>query len=80
MPVILHMELGSDTVIYPFKFNAVWLEDPNFVSLVRTNWAVNFGSKVLNPMDSMVKKLKRLKILVVVWERKKKVKGKKELL
>jgi hypothetical protein len=28
----------------------------------------------------MVKKLKRLKILVVVWERKKKVEGKKELL
>jgi hypothetical protein len=31
-------------------------------------------------MDSMVKKIKRLKILVVVWERKKKVEGKKELL
>jgi hypothetical protein len=45
MPVILHMELGSDTVIYPFKFNVVWLEDPDFVSLVRTNWAVFLGQR-----------------------------------
>jgi hypothetical protein len=80
MHVILHMELGSDIVIYPFKFNVVWLEDQDFVSLVRANWVILLGTEVLNPMDSLVKKIKRLKIQVTVWERKKKVEGKKELV
>jgi hypothetical protein len=31
-------------------------------------------------MDSLVKKIKRLKTLVVVWERKKKVEAKEELV
>jgi hypothetical protein len=58
MPMIIHLEQGNDTVNYPFKFNAVWLEDPNFVNLVRTNWAGLLDTKVLNPMDSLVKRIK----------------------
>jgi hypothetical protein len=80
MPVLLQLEFGSDFVSYPFKFNAVWLEDQDFISLVRTRWAGLLGAEVLNPMDSLVKKLKRLKSLVTVWERKKKVEGKKEMI
>jgi hypothetical protein len=37
------------------------------------------GTKVLNPMNSLVKNIKRIKILVTVWERNKRVDGKKEL-
>jgi hypothetical protein len=72
MPVIIHLEQGNDIVSYPFKFNAVWLEDPDFVNLVRTNWVGLLGTEVLNPMDSLVKKLKLLKSLVIVLGKKEK--------
>jgi hypothetical protein len=38
MPVILHVENEIGKVSYPFKFNLVWLEDPEFVDLVSENW------------------------------------------
>jgi hypothetical protein len=80
MPVILHLEAVKDQVKYPFKFNLVWLDDPEFVALVRSNWNGLLGTEVLNPMDSLVKKIKLLKMLVIVWERKKKVADKAELV
>jgi hypothetical protein len=80
MPVILQLDFGSDIVRYPFKFNVVWLEDPYFVSIVRNNWVDLLGTEVLKPMESLVKKLKKLKRMVIVWERKKKDEGKKELV
>jgi hypothetical protein len=80
MPVILHMEQVKDHVNYPFKFNIVWLNDPEFVDLVRSNWNGLLGTKSLNPMESLVKKLKLPKLLVIVWERKKKDDAKEELV
>jgi hypothetical protein len=80
LPVLLQLDSGSDIVRYPFKFNAIWLEDQDFVSLVKNSWVDLLGTKVLPPMESLVKKLKRLKNLVIVWERKKKAEGKKELV
>jgi len=50
------------------------------VALVRSNWNGLLGTEVLNPMDSLVKKLKLLKRLVIVWERKKKVADKAEVV
>ena len=76
MPVMLQLEFGSDNVRYPFKFNAVWLEDQDFVSFVRSSWEDLLGTEVLTPMESLVKKLKRIKSMVTVWERKKKTEGK----
>jgi hypothetical protein len=66
MPVILHVENDIRKVSYPFKFNSVWLEDPYFVELVRTNWNGLLGNEILSPMDSLAKKLKKLKSLVVI--------------
>jgi hypothetical protein len=39
-----------------------------------------FWERILNPMDSLVKKLKLLKSLVSRWERRKKVEAKAELV
>jgi hypothetical protein len=75
-----NVTVGSGTINYPFKFNAVWLEEQDFVRLVRNNWADLLGTEVLKPMDSLVKKIKRIKSMVTVWERKKLVEGKKELV
>jgi endonuclease/exonuclease/phosphatase family metal-dependent hydrolase len=80
MPVILHLEKDIREVSFPFKFNSIWLDEPEFVNFVRSNWAGLLGSETLNPMESMVKKLKLLKTLMINWEKKKKLKAKEELV
>ena len=50
MPILLQLDSGSDIVSYPFKFNAVWMEDQDFVSLVKNSWADLLGTEVLPPM------------------------------
>jgi hypothetical protein len=37
LPVILHLEQVQEKVNYPFKFNSIWLEDPELVNFVRNN-------------------------------------------
>jgi len=69
MPLILHLEQEKEKHCYPFKLNYVWLEEPDFVNLVRSNWNGLLETEILNPMDSLVQKLKLLKSLVIKWER-----------
>ena len=45
MLVILHLEQVKDLVNYPFKFNVVWIEEPKFMDLVRSNWSGLLGIK-----------------------------------
>jgi exonuclease III len=59
MPIMLQLDFGSDIVRYPFKFNVVWLEDQDFVSMVRTSWVDLLGTEVLTPMDIVGKKIKK---------------------
>ena len=80
MPVILQVDNEFRKVSYPFKFNSVWLEDTYFVDLVRTKWNGLLGTEILSPMDALSKKLKKLKILVEIWERKKKRETKDDLV
>jgi hypothetical protein len=80
MSVILHLENYIGQIVYPFKFNSVCLEEPEFVNLVRERWNGLLGNETLNPMDALVKKLKLLKSLVINRERKKKLAAKEELL
>jgi hypothetical protein len=35
MPVVLYLEPESRKVRYPFKFNSIWLEDPDFDFMIR---------------------------------------------
>lgn len=58
----------------------MWLENPDFVDLVRTKWNGLLGTEILSPLDALAKKLKKLKILVAIWERKKKQETKEELV
>jgi hypothetical protein len=73
MLVILHMEQDTRIANYPFKFNFVWIKDLEFVELVKKKWNDLLGSKSLNPMDSLVTKLKLLKTVVSQWKKRKKV-------
>jgi hypothetical protein len=80
MSFILHLENNLRHTGYPFKFNSMWFEDPNFKNLVRTNWNGLLGNEFLSPLEALVKKLKVLNILVIKWERKKKLEAKVELV
>jgi hypothetical protein len=71
---------GKEKIKFPFKFNSVWLIDPDFVTLVRSNWHKFLVLEGSSPMDSLVQKLKLLKSLVIKWERNKKIKSKEELV
>jgi hypothetical protein len=73
MPVILHLEQEKEKYCYPFKFNYVWLEELDFVNLVRSSWNGLLEIEILNPMDSLVQKLKFLKPFVIKWKRNKKI-------
>jgi len=67
------MEQDTRIANYPFKFNFVWIKDLEFVELVKKKWNDLLGSKSLNPMDSLVTKLKLLKTVVSQWKKRKKV-------
>jgi hypothetical protein len=66
MPVIIHLEQDKENVSYIFKFNFVWLEKLEFVNLVKSKWNGLLGTELLNPMESLVKKIKILKSLVII--------------
>jgi exonuclease III len=72
MPMIFHLEQEKEKYNYPFKFNYVWLDEPDFVNLVRSTWNKLLVTEDFNPMDSLVQKLKLLKSVVIKWERNKK--------
>jgi len=46
MSVILHLENDLGQTGYPFKFNSVRLEDPDFENLVRTSWNDPLGNEI----------------------------------
>jgi hypothetical protein len=79
MPVVFQLDQEQENISYPFKFNFVWLDEPDFVNLVRSKWNGLLDTKNTTPMDSLVQKLKLLKSLVIGWERNKKQLAKEEL-
>ena len=80
MPVVLQFNQEQENIKFPFKLNLVWLIEPNFVNLVRSNQHKLVTLEYSFPMDSLVLKLKLMKSLVIKWERNKKQKYKEELV
>jgi hypothetical protein len=79
MPVVFQLDQDQQKQKIPFKFNSVWLKDPDFELLVHSNWHNLVDSESISPMDNLVSKLKYLKSLVIKWE-KKEIKIKEELV
>lgn len=46
---------------YPFKFNYNWLEDGDFVPMVRNYWCSGVKEEVVSAMDKLIDKLIKLK-------------------
>jgi hypothetical protein len=80
MLVVFQIDKGQERIKYPFKLNSVWLSDPDFEQLVRSNWNQFQVRDDSSPMESLVHKLKLLKSLVILWERNKKFKSKEDLV
>ena len=71
--ICLHLVFDREKNHYPFKFNPIWLVDPDFCSLVRIFWEKcghQFGgSKIRN----LVSNLHDRKVPVKMWECDKKL-------
>lgn len=52
----------------PFKFNQIWMDDPDFNILIMEFWTQDDGSEV-SPMMALYEKLHKRKIVVKKWER-----------
>lgn len=79
-PIVLQLDEGRSSIKYPFKFNSVWLEELEFVQLVRNHWGSLTNHEFDSPMISMVFKLKSLKAIVIKWENARKTNPKDDLI
>lgn len=65
---------------YPFKLIHSWLELDSFNSLVSRLGKNCYGFICFSNMDSLVRKLMELKMVVIEWEKKREVELKEELI
>lgn len=65
-PLLLSHNQRPFSVIVPFKFEAMWLQHPDFLSLVADNW--NSGMEG-NSQFVLAQKLKSLKQILKVWNK-----------
>ena len=64
----------------PFKFNASWLEDEDFVSLLKSTWT-GFSDKLeISPAAHFTLNLKKIKEVSISWSVAKKLQEDKDLV
>jgi hypothetical protein len=69
LPIVLELSNSMENIKYPFKFNPVWLEDLDFVEMVKSHWLSISDCEEISPMRRLVWKLKSLKSTVIAWEK-----------
>lgn len=77
-PIILKWNRDELIIGVPFKFNCVWLEDPDFDILVKDFWT-QFKTNEDSPMAVILEKLHALKVVVKIWKWNKKNQLNKDL-
>ena len=80
--ILISLQLEGDTTVtnFPFKFNQDWLKDPSFCSMVRDVQTYMPMDASLNPMEKLVRRLKKLKLEVKDWIKMKATEHKKDLI
>lgn len=63
----------------PFKFNRIWLEDPEYNQLVAQAWKSQVGSEGGVGRSNFSSKLRKLKFHMKLWETRKNFQKRKEL-
>ena len=70
-PIVLQFEQELVEANYSFKFNHTWLKDVSFYQMVRDFLLFVSIPEGLNEMERLVLKLKKLKVKVVEWIKRK---------
>ena len=71
-PIYLEFECGTYKARSPFKFNARWLQDPDYHTLVSQAWQHCHLMPNLEPARIINDNLLRIKILTIQWVKNKK--------
>jgi len=66
-------------LVAPFKFNSNWLKEDNFQKLVKSNWTPLQNSRETLTTVQFMDNLKKIKNLVIPWEKTKQKEEEKEL-
>lgn len=78
-PIILEIANGGENPSSPFKFNEVWLKQPNFVKLIKDMW-IPFDPAIHTTVAiNFVENLNRAKQAAKKWAHEKKEKDDQEL-
>ena len=80
MPVLLTWRLGDRSQGLPYKFNQAWLEEHDFVNLIRESWLSKDGLDNLVGWDRFHFKMQRMKNAAKKWEINKKLALKAEII
>ena len=71
-PIFLHVLNDDIRPRSPFKFNANWLANDGFVSLLKNSWKVFNGSLGLPSASQFAMNLKTIKEVSISWSLQKK--------
>lgn len=73
MPIYLEADGTNHKIKSPFKFNAVWLQDPAYIQLVQEYWQNNPISGNEDLSAGFVRKLTDLKLITKNWAHQKRI-------
>jgi len=68
-PITLTWRRKDTRFFFPFKYNKVWLEDPEFEDLVCAHYSKDRDRTIgISPMEDIIYRLRALKEMVKRWE------------
>ena len=79
-PVFLQILSNNPKLRSPFKFNAHWLLNEDFVDLLKASWIVYVDNILVSVVSHFVANLKIIKDVSISWSVKQKVQETKELV
>lgn len=80
MPITFTWSIVGMVPGQPFKFNRIWLEDPEYTSIVDGIWRADCDFPTSRVWDFFQHRLQKIKAMSKTWERKKKMKLRAEYL
>ena len=72
-PVFLQILSNNPKPRSPFKFNAHWLLNEDFVDILKASWSVYVENPLVSTVSHIVDNLKTIKEVSIAWSVKQKV-------
>jgi hypothetical protein len=73
------MDIGTERIKYPFKFNQGWLHEESFVEIIREVWLDNRFNLIVEAQRRLTENLSLLKSKVKSWSLAKQAKDKESM-